>query len=692
MTSVFHTYKKQFLLGALLVGVLFVFSLWLPQSVFAQGAAQDVLSAPQTADASLGLAEVGETVNLGQIDLRTIIARIIQVVFGVLGMVLLVIILYAGWLWMTSQGDEEKIMEAKNIIKNATIGLAIMLMAFSITTFIIRLLADATGARLGGNSGGNAPVWQDFSGSGALGNIIADHYPFRDQRDVARNTKIIVTFKEPIDPESLIENVSNGNNTRLGECLQQGATFDWKTDCDKIKTDAVFIYRTNDPLKLPVEAAVVAAYEGDDIKTFVFRPYDYLGSDSEPIAYTVELSGSITKKSGGSAFVRLAGGKYVWEFETGTVLDFTPPHVAETYPQQDGTTARNYIMQVTFDEAMDPTAVQGRWALDSNFFNIVTQPTSSVFVTGTWKISNGYKTVEFVPDEACGFNACGDVMYCLAVDRTSGCAEGQCPLTPYQTLLRTATTISNDSFEAIPFTGIMDVSGNALDVVSVTGGINTRDGKPVSGGRTIGSTERAPDNYYWQFGVKDEIDTTAPFVHLITPSIDEEDVDERAELSLVFGKQMFYSTLVNLMVEESEIDPADIPEGESAPDFWFAPRSNSVTTTVFGSELLTRTQFEHRVFGPNDLDLYYFTSIPSTVQSLNQNCMYPGRGPEPVGASNQCVYREVNGVVTVEEGCIDVQKLDSDNDTGCGFTGGDTTVSSTKACLDTLKVLSAPTP
>jgi hypothetical protein len=640
MTSLFHTYKKQLLSSILLCGVLFAFSfLCLPQAVSAQ-------------DASLGLAEVGETVNLGTIDLRTIIARIIQVVFGVLGTILLIIILYAGWLWMTSQGEEEKIIEAKNIIKNATIGLAIMLMAFSITTFIIRLLTGATGTRVSNPSGRDVPVWEDFSGSGALGNIIADHYPFRDQRDVARNTKIIVTFKEPIEPESLIENTNN-SSLPLGTCGQPaaGVAFDWKNDCDKVKTNAVLIYRTNDPLKTPVEAAAVVSYEGDDAKTFVFRPYEYLGSDSENVVYTVELLSTITKKSGGSAFVRLAGGKYIWEFETGTVLDFTPPRVMETYPEKEGSTARNYLLQVTFDEPMDPTAVQGRWALNSNFLNIVTQPTSSVFVTGTWKISNGYKTVEFVPEESCGFNSCGDVMYCLAVDRST-CAGGVCPVTPYQVLLRTATTISDTSFESIPFTGVMDVAGNALDSANASSTYNTRDGKPVSGGRTIGATERAPDNYFWDFVVRDEIDTTAPFVHLITPSIDEENVQDRADLSITFGRRMSYTSLVDLVVEE---DDGVTPEGrivytneegdeQTIDPIWFAPRSSNVTTTVPSIATTTQTRFDHRVFGPNDLDLYYYTSIPSTVKSLNQNCMYPGRGPEPAGAANSCVYEEVNGV------------------------------------------------
>lgn len=678
VTSSWSLSTKKILTSIAVLAVFFAF-FCVPMVVFAQ-------------DATLGLGgELGESVNLGKVDLRVMIARGIQIVFGVLGTVLLIIILYAGWLWMTSQGDEEKITSAKNILKNAVIGLAIMLMAFSITTFIIRLLTDATGMTGNTNMSGRGPaVWNDFSGSGALGKIISDHYPARDQRDVPRNTKIMVSFREPIDPTSVIVNVNNGTDTKLGECKQQGATFNWQTDCDKIDTSAVLIYRSNDPLKQPVEGAAMASYEGDDVKTFSFRPYEYLGSDSEDVEYTVVLTKEVEKKSGGSAFVRLSGGQYIWKFETGTTLDFTPPHVVDTYPQQGEKTARNYLIQVTFDEPMDPTTVQGTWSTNSNFFNIVTQPTSSVFAEGTWSITNGFKTIEFTPKESCGFNACGDIMYCLPVNRPDGCAQGQCPVTAYQMLLRTAETLTTSTFEAIPFTGIVDASGNALD----SGKKDLREGKPtIVSERTIGAGEVAPDNYYWQFGVEDTIDTTAPYIHSMTPSIDAERVAGDAELSLLFGTRMSLTSLVNLGLEEDDGKGSaqDIRFVDEAGDtkildpIWFSARSLATTTSIGGQTVATTyTSFHHRMFGPNNMDLYYYTSIPSSVKSLNQNCMYPGRGPAP--ESEQCVYSEINGVVTAT-GCVDVSKTDANADAGCGIgeIGADRSVSSTDACIQQLR-------
>ncbi|PIR95033.1 hypothetical protein COT95_00890, partial [Candidatus Falkowbacteria bacterium CG10_big_fil_rev_8_21_14_0_10_37_6] len=60
-------------------------------------------------------------------DLRIFIARIINVSFGLLGIVLLSLIIYGGWVYMTSEGDSDKVSRAKAILKNAAIGLLIIL-------------------------------------------------------------------------------------------------------------------------------------------------------------------------------------------------------------------------------------------------------------------------------------------------------------------------------------------------------------------------------------------------------------------------------------------------------------------------------------------------------------------------------------------------------------------------------------
>ncbi|MEK7644386.1 MAG: pilin [Patescibacteria group bacterium] len=77
-------------------------------------------------------------------DPRIVASKIINVVLGLLGIIATVLIFYAGFLWMTSAGEEEKAEKARNIIYGAVIGLIIILSAFTISAFVINNLTDVT--------------------------------------------------------------------------------------------------------------------------------------------------------------------------------------------------------------------------------------------------------------------------------------------------------------------------------------------------------------------------------------------------------------------------------------------------------------------------------------------------------------------------------------------------------------------
>lgn len=90
-----------------------------------------------------GLGELGVE-GLGSGTLLPIIGAFINTVLVLLGVILVIIILYAGWIWMSSQGDPGKIKKAKDMIFNAIIGLAIIFAAFAITNFVFEALTDVT--------------------------------------------------------------------------------------------------------------------------------------------------------------------------------------------------------------------------------------------------------------------------------------------------------------------------------------------------------------------------------------------------------------------------------------------------------------------------------------------------------------------------------------------------------------------
>lgn len=73
-------------------------------------------------------------------DLATFLGTILAYLWPILGLALVIFIIYAGFLWMTAMGNEDQIKKAKGIIKNCLIGLVIILLAYTITTFVLSLV------------------------------------------------------------------------------------------------------------------------------------------------------------------------------------------------------------------------------------------------------------------------------------------------------------------------------------------------------------------------------------------------------------------------------------------------------------------------------------------------------------------------------------------------------------------------
>jgi uncharacterized membrane protein len=74
--------------------------------------------------------------------------RIIQPVLGIMGLLFLVLMIYAGVLWMTAQGDPKDVQKAKDIIRSAIIGVVIVVAAYALTTAVFNALT--TGSLTGG--------------------------------------------------------------------------------------------------------------------------------------------------------------------------------------------------------------------------------------------------------------------------------------------------------------------------------------------------------------------------------------------------------------------------------------------------------------------------------------------------------------------------------------------------------------
>jgi hypothetical protein len=150
-----------------------------------------------------GLQQVGSVVNLSAADPRTIVVRIINVALSVIAIILVSIIIYAGFLWMTSGGDATKTEKAKKYIQNAIIGLLIILSAWAITKFVISALLDATGNNgSGGTTQNGSNPGGSFGSPGSSGGFILEGVTPTGSVPL-RNVQVRFLFSRPVSVEEV---------------------------------------------------------------------------------------------------------------------------------------------------------------------------------------------------------------------------------------------------------------------------------------------------------------------------------------------------------------------------------------------------------------------------------------------------------------------------------------------------------
>ncbi len=78
-------------------------------------------------------------------DPRESIAIMINGLLGLMGIIFTILIIYAGWQWMTAGGNEEQVAKAKKTLNNATIGLLLVIVAYALTVWIFKIINQAIG-------------------------------------------------------------------------------------------------------------------------------------------------------------------------------------------------------------------------------------------------------------------------------------------------------------------------------------------------------------------------------------------------------------------------------------------------------------------------------------------------------------------------------------------------------------------
>ncbi len=515
------------------------------------------------------------TFGLTTLSLKALIIKVVNYLLGFLGIIAVAIMAYGGFMWMTSQGVPQKIERAKKILLSGAIGLIIILLSFAIVLFVKRMIM--------GNSNGSGSSGSGTAFSALGGGIIESVYPAPGQLNVARNTKIIVTFKEPIDPSTIIH--ENSGDSTLGDFhdTNGNGVLDSGEAYDNIATTGgvpnVKISLQSQAGSGPYLTDVFVSKSADN-KTFVFTPLTPLGSATQKEWYTIQLSGNIKKADGSSALGSLG---FSWSFQTGTFIDKIPPHIVSVMPIAGGTYARNIVIQIQFSEAINPLSVNG---------SAISVTAGGSPVTGHLVVANQYQTVDFL-GSACGQNSCGETIYCLPGNKDIQVTVKAAPLSGMPPLA-----------QGPPYQGIVDMAGNSLD------------------GNNNGAAQGPPtDNYKWTFKTNNSLYLIPPYLQQVSPSVNEKGINLRNPISALFSTTMMYGSL----------NSEGLKIVSPLTGYWITAQE---VKTSLGTT--TEAYINHFKF---NVKTAYKTEINAHVKDIYQNCFYPSKGPgcsPPAPAGQEC--------------------------------------------------------
>ncbi|OGY51854.1 MAG: hypothetical protein A2951_01265 [Candidatus Buchananbacteria bacterium RIFCSPLOWO2_01_FULL_56_15] len=85
----------------------------------------------------------GNAVTIGPATFSSSLIHIINFLLSFIGLLFFLLMLYAGYLWMTARGNDEQVQKGKKIIREAVTALIIILLARLFTEFVLTAIGQA---------------------------------------------------------------------------------------------------------------------------------------------------------------------------------------------------------------------------------------------------------------------------------------------------------------------------------------------------------------------------------------------------------------------------------------------------------------------------------------------------------------------------------------------------------------------
>jgi len=666
------TIKKDYsgILKITLAGVFLSMLFFLFQPVFVF-AAENV-----TGDVQVNLDQLGNEVGLEKQDIRVMVGKGIKIALGLLGGLAIIIVLYAGYLYMMSGGEPTKLSEAQKWLKNGAIGLIIIFSAYSIVSFIFSAFEKDYQPGGGNYNLAGQLTGQGFGLSGgAFGSVIQSHYPAPEQNQVPRNTMIMVTFKEPIAATSIIdENDKNSCPDYSSLGIAYGG----------LKKDAMRIFNCADMIEESYgdeeitcfDATITDISDGracdanedcsagscengicssgrlvpgcamltQDKKTIIFDPYgqtnNHLGSPDNETSYVVYLTNLIKKDSADQSVFNNANPDYRWRFTTSTILDTTPPKVSGVAPKKqvypvvnaegcqcsgdnpgcsevdcDGKVYLNQVIYVNFDEPVIPPLVQEQTCSSADDDNEaqVEKENGLVGSCSTAHLPGGWVV---------GLNQYKTIQFVSNTECAGGarnsCGEIAKCLPENSGIIGKIfpARLLEGSDSGIPGTGIMDLGGNPLD----GNGDGTVDG-PGLRNAAIDDVEEQKDNYFWRFETGNVLDLRGPWIVSLEPGNATQNISD-----VNIPLKVNFSEFVDAESVDQEISLIGV--GADGKDFrgWFDVNYGSEILDEVVSVNMSQAAISHAPFdkwyeGGNSP--YYSPVVSSNIKDSRLNCYSP---------------------------------------------------------------------
>ncbi|MFH1564388.1 MAG: Ig-like domain-containing protein, partial [bacterium] len=321
--------------------------------------------------------EYATALSLGTRDLRATVMQAINVLLGFLGVAAIGIVLYGGYLYMTSGGASDKVEKAKKVLINGAVGLAIILSSYAIAFFIIHALTKITGS--GGdvcNNNGTCQAGETCSNCSVdcgdcyspppIGQSFAVSWvdPDNAETNVSLCRLIQMKFNNQIDPDTIDNMAAWEGSVTVGATTTKANVNLWveidgglaagNTCTDNNKCASGVCSDTCQGDLVPGEITIWPTARG--------LSYNNTEDFEINATYKITIKSDAVTPSGleNTGTSRLTLGDYSWTFTTGTLTDTTPPTVdiSSIFPA-DGATdvCLSSIIRAKFSESMDVSSL-----------------------------------------------------------------------------------------------------------------------------------------------------------------------------------------------------------------------------------------------------------------------------------------------------------------------------------------------